>query len=254
MNRLTKILLAVLAALVFGLGLLSIRLWHSRPPTVPAAMSDAEVVGRTRQMAQNAREWRNGFLGIPIMQYPNDLMTYQQLLFDVKPDIVIETGTAFGGFTLYLAMLLENVNEKARVLSVDLDNESGKLVLTSASVRQSLKDRIRFFHGSSTDPKIFEQMAALAKGKKVFVVLDSLHQRAHVLKELELYSPLVQHGGYVIVNDTHLEGTEWLPDGDPGPAGAVRDFLLAHPEFKRATLRREFLISCFPAGVLVRAR
>jgi cephalosporin hydroxylase len=257
MNRLMKSFIAALVVLVVGLGVLTFRPWRaasSSPRGVPYAASEAEARASALRLAQDTGDWNNVFLGIPILQFPTDLMTYQRLLFDVKPDIVIETGTFRGGLTLYLAMLLENINEKGRVLTVDLDEGSGKEVLASPSVRQSLKDRIRFFRGSSTDPKIVEQMAALAKDEKVIVILDSLHAHGHVSKELELYSGFVQPGGYIVVNDTHLEGTKWLSRGDSGPAGAVSEFLSAHPEFKLTTPQPDFAVSCFHSGLLMRLR
>jgi cephalosporin hydroxylase len=256
MNRPMKILVVVLAALVVGLGALTLRLWraaHASVHRAPVAASAGARASAVRE-AQDRGDWNNMFLGIPVLQFPNDLMTYQRLLFDVKPDVVIETGTFHGGLTIYLAMLLENINEQARVLTVDVEDEGVKEVLASPSVRQSLKDRIRFFRGSSTDPAIAEQIAALAKDKKALVILDSLHGRSHVRQELELYARHVKPGGYVVVNDTHLEGTEWLPDGDPGPAGAVREFLSAHPEFKLTTSQPDFLVSCFHGGLLTRLR
>jgi cephalosporin hydroxylase len=251
LNRPAKVLVALLLALI---AILSVELRLTARAAHDAA-SDDRALGRVRWLAQEERaEWRNAFLGVSILQYPNDLMTYQRVLFDVKPDIVIETGTAAGGLTLYLAMLLENINEAARVLSVDVQEKNGDAVLASASIRQSLKDRIRFFQGSSTDPNIVGQMAALAKGKKVVVILDSLHLRAHVQQELELYAPLVPPGGYIIVNDTFLTGTTWLPPGDGGSGQAVREFLKVHPEFKVTTSQPDFVISCFPSGILARVR
>jgi cephalosporin hydroxylase len=257
MNRLTKIVLAVLVALVVGQGVLS--MWLSRSarssPQKPLNLADeAEARASALRLAQDTGDWNNVFLGIPILQFPTDLMTYQRLLFDLKPDIIIETGTFRGGLTLYLAMLLENINEKGRILTVDIDEGKAKEALTSPGVRQSLKDRIRFFGGSSTDSKIVEQMAALAQGKKVMVILDSLHERSHVSKELELYAKFVQPGGYIVVNDMHLEGSHWLPHGDSGPAGAVSEFLSAHPEFKLTTPQPDYVVSCFHSGLLTRVR
>jgi cephalosporin hydroxylase len=250
MKRSMKVFVFVLVALVISQGVFGIRLWraaHAIPRTAPIMASAPALY-----LAQEAGDWNNTFLGIPLLQFPNDLMTYQRLLFDVKPDIVIETGTFRGGLTLYLAMLLENINDQGRVLTVDIDDTGIKAVFAASTIRANLKDKIRFFGGSSTDAKIVEQIAALAKGKKVIVILDSLHEREHVRKELDLYAGFVQAGGYIVVNDTHLEGTRWLPPGDPGPAGAVSEFLTAHSEFKVTRSQPDFLVSCFHAGLLVR--
>lgn len=255
LSRSTKMVVVTLAALVLGLGVLSLRLWRvaQASPHRSPEISKADRLSALR-VAQDSGEWNNLFLGIPILQFPNDLMTYQRLLFEVKPDVVVETGTFHGGLTLYLAMVLENINERGLVLTVDMDDAASNDLRGSRDIRQSLKDRIRFFHGSSTDTGIVEQMAALAKGKRAIVILDSYHGRAHVAKELEAYSAFVQPGGYIVVNDTHLEGTQWLPAGDLGPAAAVADFLSAHAEFGRALPQPDFLVSCFHGGVLVRRR
>jgi cephalosporin hydroxylase len=252
MNRSMKILVAALAALVVGQWVFGFRLWraaHSsswNPPLMASAPS--------LYLAQEAGDWNNVFLGVPLLQFPNDLMTYQRLLFDAKPDIVIETGTFRGGLTLYLAMLLENINERGLVLTVDVDDAGIKDMFASSSIRASLKNRIRFFGGSSTDAKIVEQVAALAKNKRVLVILDSLHEHDHVRRELELYAGFVQPGGYIVVNDTHLEGTRWLRPGDTGPAGAVREFVSGHAEFKVTRPQPDFAVSCFHAGLLARIR
>jgi cephalosporin hydroxylase len=255
MNRPTRILVGVLSALV---AILSVQLWLSIQEARRIAqtpVSDEQVLRRVRWLAQeDRREWANSFLGVPLLQYPTDLMTYQRLLYDVKPDIVIETGTAFGGLTLYLAVLLENINEDARVLSVDIQKRDREAGLGAVRIPQRLMDRIQFFDGSSTDPKIVEQMAAQARGKKVIVILDSLHVREHVLRELELYSALVPRGGYIIVNDTHLSGTNWVMPGHAGPDQAAREFLQTHQDFEVAPARPDFIISCFPAGILTRVR
>jgi cephalosporin hydroxylase len=255
MNRPTKILVVALAALV---AILAVQLWSSIQAARRIAqtpVSDAQALGRVRWLAQQERhEWANLFLGVPILQYPNDLMTYQRILYDVKPEIVIETGTAYGGLTLYLAMLLQNINEDARVLSVDIQKKDRETAFGAVRLPQNLLDRIQFFDGSSTDPRIVEQMAAQAKGKKVVVILDSLHMKEHVLLELEMYSALVPPGGYIIVNDTHLTGTEWLLPGNAGPAQAVREFLQTHPDFEVRASRPDFMISCFPSGILARVR
>jgi cephalosporin hydroxylase len=248
MKRPMKIFVFALAALVIGQGVFSFRLWRAAHSASTLASMPA------MRLAQEAGDWKNAFLGIPLLQFPTDLMTYQRLLFEVKPDVVIETGTFHGGLTLYLAMLLENINERGQVLTVDVDDAGAKEVLASSQIRESLKDRIRFFGGSSTDSKIVEDIAALAKDKKVVVILDSLHERAHVRKELELYAGLVQPGGYVVVNDTHLGGTTWLPAGDSGPAGAVSEFLASHPEFKLTRPQPDFIVSCFHSGLLTRVR
>jgi cephalosporin hydroxylase len=201
-------------------------------------------------LAQEEGEYVASFLGIQLLQFPNDLMTYQGLLFESKPEVVVEVGTNHGGLTLYLAMLLENISESSKVVSIDLNDCTP--VLLTPGLRQSLKDKIRFIQGNSIGPETCGAVASAIEGKTTFVILDSLHEYGHVLKELELYSRFVSPGGYLVVNDTHLEGPPWLPPGDPGPLEAVRSFLTHHPQWELITPKPNFAVSCFHDGILRR--
>lgn len=209
---------------------------------------DAFAFHRVRQVAQEVTsEWKNQWLGVPMMQYPSDLMLYQDLLTEVRPDVVVETGTASGGLSLYLATLLANLNPAARIVTVDIDRKAWDE--SYAVQKDALKDlyaRIQFIDASSTAPETLEKIrAALKPGDKVLVLLDSQHNKPFVLSELNLYSGLVSGGSYLVVNDTHIRG-------DAGPAGAVAAFLKDHPEFAIDKTRDRFTINCARGGFLKR--
>ncbi|MDQ6839040.1 MAG: cephalosporin hydroxylase family protein [Actinomycetota bacterium] len=197
---------------------------------------ESEVFGGT---------WRNTFwMGIPIWKCPFDLWVYQELLHELRPQLVIETGTAWGGSALFLASMLDLVGHGS-VLSIDLHPRKPK----------PLHPRIRYLKGSSTDPRIVAvatEAASTAKG--VMVILDSDHSCGHVRHELELYAPLVVVGGYVVVEDTNINGHPVVADFGPGPMEAVDQFLSADDHFGIDREREKFGLTMNPRGFLQRLR
>lgn len=192
--------------------------------------------------------------GVPIWQFPDDLMAYQEIITATKPDVIIETGTHRAGLTVFLASVLESVNPDARVLSVDIDLTLARQSLEKLQVKgkERLTERIVLFEGSSTAPEVLQGMARHIKpNSKVMVILDSNHTKEHVSKELELYAPLVTPGSYLIVNDTYLES--YLPSWDQsGAMPALREFLAKDQRFTVDSAPDKYLISCAPGGFLKR--
>jgi cephalosporin hydroxylase len=215
---------------------------------------DPLLKARMRQLAQQELEWKNTWYGVHCMQYPNDLMLYQELIQRLEPDVIIETGTPYGGNTLFLATVLEPVNPSGRVVTVDLEGDRWRETLAGLKLRQKdrLLERIHFIEGSSTAPEVLEQVKArIPPGSRVLVILDWLHTREHVLEELRLYGPLVSPDSYVVVNDTQLEG--WYEAGvRAGPMSAVKEFLAENPQFTIDRAMNRFPISCAPDGFLKR--
>ena len=220
------------------------------------------AIQKVREIAQHeTRDWDNLWFGIPMQQFPSDLVLYQELIFKLKPEIIIETGTYCGGLSVYLATLAEQMSLAAKVITVDLDRKNWEDTERSGKIPESLRQRITFIQGDSASRQVVDQVRALASGKKAFVILDSYHARDHVAKELELYSGFVPKGGYMIVNDTHLELIGGIRIdligrllGKPGigPWTAVMEFLKANKDFELdATLPRSHL-SCAPSGFLRR--
>lgn len=206
-------------------------------------------------------EMRNTWFGMELLQFPNDLMTYQQILVEIKPDLVIETGTYRAGLTVYFATMLDIIHPEAKIVTVDIDMTSAKSELKKLNVpaKQKLLDKIQFIEGSSTDPEVIAQMRAkIQPGQRVLVLLDSLHSRSHVLQELQAYSELVTPNSYIIVNDTHLY--RFLPEDGATPANyggaraAVADFLASNKNFVVDTARDRYMITCSPGGFLKRVK
>jgi cephalosporin hydroxylase len=234
--------LSALASL--GAGFPEDAAWSGQP--------DAARITAAMEAAQFERtEHHNSWLGVEMLQFPGDLMTYQQLIVDAQPDVVVETGTLKGGLSLYLATVLSAMSPDAKLVTIDIDDSGWKQTLADYPLRQSLLDRIHFIAGDSVGKDTWKSLQPHVRNKKVLVILDSLHSRSHVLKELNLYSQLVPVGSYIVVNDTHLDGTEWVKP-NRGPYAAVREFAAAHPEFE--IVQQRFMVSCIHQGVLKRLR
>lgn len=197
---------------------------------------ESEVFGGT---------WMNTYwLGVPIWKCPFDLWVYQELLHDQRPGLVIETGTAWGGSALFLASMFDLIGHGS-VLSIDLRPRNPR----------PAHPRIRYVTGSSTDPAIVALAArAAAEAGGTLVLLDSDHSCAHVRQELQLYSPMVRVGGYVVVEDTNVNGHPVRPDFGPGPMEAVDQFLAAQDGFVVEREMEKFHMTMNPRGFLRRVR
>jgi cephalosporin hydroxylase len=174
------------------------------------------------------------WLGIPIIQTPEDMVLVQELLYKVRPAVVVETGVAHGGSCVLYASILKLLG-RGRVVGVDVEiRKYNRLAIQAHPV----SDRITLIEGSSVDPDTVARVQQAVAGEEpVLVALDSNHTREHVLRELELYSPLVAPGSYVVVFDTVMDLVASTPSGRPewreqGAGAAVREFLAGHPEFE----------------------
>jgi len=204
------------------------------------------------------------WMGRPIIQYPQDIVAMQELIWSVQPDLIVETGIAHGGSLIFSASMLElnaacGGPADARVLGVDIDIRAHNRAAIEA---HPMFRRISMIQGSSIDPAVVAQVKAAAAGRqRVLVCLDSNHTHAHALAELEAYAPLTTPGSYCVVFDTIIEhlppGTypdrPWGP-GD-NPKTAVREYLKTHPEFSiDSDIDHKLLISVAPGGYLKRMR
>lgn len=202
------------------------------------------------------------WLGRPIIQYPQDIVAMQEIMWAVQPDLIIETGIAHGGSLIFSASMLElnalcGGPKDAEVLGIDVDIRPHN---RSAIEEHPLFKRISMIEGSSVAPEIVEQVKAKsAARKRVLVCLDSNHTHDHVMAELEAYAPLVSPGSYCVVFDTIIEHmpSETYPDRPWGPGNspksAVVEFLGRHPEFAvDDRFDRKLLISVSPGGYLRR--
>ena len=195
------------------------------------------------------------WLGRPIIQYPQDIIALQELIWQVKPDLIIETGIAHGGSLIFSASMLELLGGNGQVLGIDIDIRAHNRVEIE---KHPMFKRITMIQGSSTDPEITKKVYEFAKAKKkILVVLDSLHTHDHVAKELELYSPLVSKGSYLIVFDTIVEDMpdDSFPDRPWGkgnnPKTAVWEFLKKNDRFViDKDIENKLLITVAPDGFL----
>jgi cephalosporin hydroxylase len=204
------------------------------------------------------------WMGRPIIQYPQDLVAVQEIIWDVKPELIIETGVAHGGSAVFFASLLElNAQcggpKDAEVWCVEIDLRSHN---REAIVAHPMYPRLRIFDGSSVDEKIASVIAEkAAKCQSVMVILDSNHTHEHVLGELNLYAKLVSIGSFCVVFDTvieDLEGVEFLdrPWGKGNnPKTAVAEFLKSNTDFVvDYGIDEKLLISAAPGGYLKRVK
>jgi cephalosporin hydroxylase len=211
--------------------------------------------------ASAARRYSYNFrwMGRPIIQYPQDMIAMQEILWDVRPDLIIETGIARGGSLIFSASMLELLGGDGLVVGVDLDIREHNRVEIE---RHPLSKRIRMIQGSSVDESVVGQVQGYVEGRStVLVMLDSNHTHEHVLSELKLYSPFVTLGSYVIVYDTIVEQ---MPDdmypnrpwrrGD-NPLTAVKEFLAQNNDFEvDREVEEKLLITVAPGGYLRRIK
>lgn len=191
------------------------------------------------------RTWRNThWLGAPVWKLPMDLWIYQEMIHELRPDVIVETGTNRGGSALYMAHMCDLLGS-GRIITVDVKEYPG----------QPKHDRISYIVGSSIDEGVIAQIKAQIKpGEKVLVVLDSMHRKHHVDRELELYGELVTVGSYMIVEDTYLNGYPVYVSFGPGPMESIRQYLKTHSEFVIDKSREKFYVTWNPNGYLKRVK
>jgi cephalosporin hydroxylase len=204
------------------------------------------------------------WLGRPIIQYPQDVLAMQELIWSVQPELIIETGIAHGGSLIFSASMLElnaacGGPADARILGIDIDIRAHNRAAIEA---HPMMRRITMIEGSSVAPEVVARVRELAAGKKrVLVALDSNHTHDHVLAELEAYAPLTTVGSYCVVFDTIVENLPeelsvdrpWGPGNNP--LTAARRYLRDHPEFEvDRRVDNKLMISVTPEGYLRRVR
>ena len=190
------------------------------------------------------------FHGVRIVKNPLDLWMMQQIIYDVRPDFIVETGASHGGSSLYWAQTLNGLGlTESRVITIDLEDN------TAEARKDPLWDRyVTFLLGNSTDPGIVAEITELTQGSTVIVCLDSDNTMQHVLDELNAYSPLVSSGSYVVVEDTYYDAVLERPDLGPGPAAAVQAFLSqgGSERFELDLSRESLILTSNPGGWLRR--
>jgi cephalosporin hydroxylase len=224
-----------------------------------AMAADPDVRSRSLAWLQATAKYEYSYhftwLGLPIIQYPQDILAVQEILWSVKPDLIVETGIARGGSLALSASMLELIGGAGVVVGIDIDIRSTN---RSAIEAHTLAHRIVMIQGSSTDPRVVDEVRQHSIGRsRVVLMLDSNHTHEHVLRELELYSPLVGPGGYIVVFDTIIE--DMPPDSYPdrawgrgnNPATAVKAFLAQNSRFQvDREVEDKLLVTVSPGGYL----
>jgi cephalosporin hydroxylase len=195
------------------------------------------------------------WMGRPIIQYPQDIIAMQEIIWNVRPDLIIETGIAHGGSLIFYASMLELLGEEGKVLGIDVDVRKHN---RHEIEKHPMYKRISMIEGSSIDESVVETVREYSRGRKrVLVCLDSLHTHDHVLRELEAYSPFVTTGSYCVVFDTIVEDlpNEYSADRPWGkgnnPKTAVWKFLKKNDRFViDKEIENKLLITVAPDGYL----
>lgn len=210
--------------------------------------ADIAAMAEDKELHQKSIDWmlhadkykytyNFSWMGRPIIKFPSDIVATQQIVWDVKPDLIIETGIAHGGSLILSASLLEMIGGEGKVLGIDIDIREHNRKEIEA---HPMMKRIEMIEGSSIADDVMDKVrAAASKAKRVMVFLDSLHSHEHVYKELELYAPLVTVGSYLVLPDTFIE---YFPKGyyshnrpwDVGdnPMTAMRAFMKKNDDFE----------------------
>lgn len=279
----------VAAAAVPGSGLRSNSASGASKAADPARRFEEELHRRAasfagdRELLELSRQWLEvsmrrhytynfHWLGRPIIQYPQDIVAIQELVWQVRPDLIIETGIAHGGSLILSASMLALLDisdaigagttmdprtSGRRVLGVDIDIRAHN---RSAIEAHPMSSRVEMIQGASTDPDVVAQVRDVAaRYQRVLVCLDSMHTHEHVLAELAAYAPLTSVGSYCVVFDTFVEdvpaevfpGRPWSPGNSPKTA--AREYLKTHPEFAAdREIQHRLLITSAPEGFLKR--
>lgn len=169
------------------------------------------------------------WFGVPVLKPPTDLWVYQELIDEIKPELIIETGSCFGGSAFFMRHILDKSFPQGKIISIDI---------THRSITEKVRiPGIEFYLGSSVDPTTVAYVKGLAAGcERVMVILDSDHEEEHVAQELEIYAPLVTKGSILIVEDT---------SNHPGPIAAVNSWALRHSniDFKKNLMGEKHMLT-----------
>ncbi len=203
-------------------------------------MGDNPISDQFHQLYYDSLTWLNTFwMGVPIQKCPLDLWIYQEMIFELRPDVIVESGTADGGSAYYLASLCDLV-QNGRILTIDITPKT-----------RPQHPRITYLTGSSVSPEIYNNVRnSIKPHERVMVILDSDHSFGHVLNELRIYALLVTAGSYMVLEDTNINGHPVYPNFGPGPMEALQQFLAENKGFTVDKSREKFFMTFFPNGFL----
>lgn len=215
-------------------------------PDIFRPNSKKEIINKFHKLFYYSTEvWhkKTTWLGHPALKCPFDLWIYQEIIYELKPDLIIECGTYHGGSALYLASICDLI-KKGQIITIDTKQQKD---------RPSHK-RIKYLLGSSVSEETVTMVKkSINKKMNILVILDSDHHKDHVLKELNIYKKFVTKGSYLIVEDTNMDGNPVEdPIFGPGPYEAVKEFLRSNKNFKIDREREKFYLTFSPSGFLKR--
>jgi len=198
---------------------------------------------------EKSRIWeKTKWLGVPCYKLPFDAFILQEIIWNIQPDFIIETGTAKGGAAVFYASIMEIIGH-GKVITCDIEAKCDGSIIP-----EKLFKRIKFLHGGSTNPLIFDDIKSQVEEKKNIVILDSDHSYDHVRQEMSMYSPLVPINSYMVVEDTHANGHPVPWQWGKGPYEAVEDFLKINYNWEADYECEKYLMTFNPGGYLRRTK
>jgi cephalosporin hydroxylase len=215
-------------------------------PRVKSPGAERRITSEFHKQYFYAKEktWKNNtfWMNVPVAKCPLDLWVYQEIINETKPDVIIETGTAYGGSALFLASICDLVG-RGRVVTIDIQEQSDR----------PDHQRIQYLSGCSTSEEIVARVTGLIRSdERVMVILDSDHRAEHVQQELQIYSSFASIGCYLIVEDTNINGHPVMPLHGAGPMEAVEHFIRTQKGFVIDPQREKFFLTFNPKGYLRR--
>ena len=216
---------------------------ESQPPRKLSQADAQEIIRLANIIYFRTQAYENThWMGVKAMKCPMDMWIYQELMFALKTDLVIETGTFAGGSALFFANVLDALGAGS-VLSIDINLQA----------RLPQHERIEYLEGSSVSPAVLETVAARCEGaESVLVILDSDHKAAYKLQELRAYAGFVTPDSYLIAEDSTFDYFPAWPEYGPGPASAVREFMNGQQDFEMDRSQERHLVTFAPAAFLRR--
>ncbi|GAU75652.1 cephalosporin hydroxylase family protein [Fusibacter sp. 3D3] len=237
-----------------------------RKRAIEAMTKDEELKELTKAWSIRSGKYdyvyNSTWMGVPMLQVPSDILALQSIIWEVKPDLIIETGIAYGGSLIFSASMLELLGGEGEVIGIDIDIRAHN---REAIESHPMFKRITLIEGSSTSESVFNQVKKIVNDKhKIMVILDSNHTHEHVYKELQLYSSLVSTGSYIVVFDTIIEmsndviseGRDYRPwSKGNNPWTAAMQFLEENDAFEiDSSITDRFVITAAPDGYLKKIR